>query len=67
MPRPVSKRRQLCGAVIALRPTHNKASAAKSLIAHLDRQIVAARAAGNQAKADDLDTQRARLIVHSLT
>ncbi len=62
----VSKRRTLCGAVVALNATRSRACEAKAKIARLEVEIRAAKARGDLASADALEGERAHLIVNSL-
>lgn len=62
----VSKRRLLCGQVVALRPTLSAAAKAKGEILCLEAQIAAARRAGDAVKTDQLEREHAQLVVNSL-
>lgn len=61
-----SKRRMLCGAVIALRPTLSPAAKAKARCKQLEREIAAARGAGDAAKCATLEREHAWLVMNSL-
>jgi hypothetical protein len=62
----VSKRRMLCGEVVALRPTLSLAARVKAECKSLEVKIAEAHRKGDAAKIEQFEREHAWLVVNSI-